>query len=213
MKFAFFRRFFKNNDAVFEQIIRKHAQLLAEAAKRLDELFGNLPQRDGNLDRIISLEKEADRLVKDVFFLLDQTFIVSRMEKTDIEKFISTLDDTIDLIKKVARLARIKDSLVPRKEANEICHIIVEMTGMLNEAINAFYEGQLTRIKDYTDRIKKLEEQADSLTIEANQQLFKENPEVNLMLLWRDLLKSLEKTTDTCEDVMDIISSVARREL
>ena len=60
--------------------------------------------------------------------------------------------------------------------------------------------------------LKDLEEEADRLLYYALRQLFLTEKDWKSVIAWRDVFENLERITDYCEDVINIINSVARKE-
>ncbi len=203
--------FSKKKKRSFDHIFQEHIHTTLQCTKELNSLFGNTPIAAQQIDKIIVLEKEADRLVGETFQLLDNTFI-SRYDKPDIERFISHLDEVIDYIRKVAvsvRDYRIQDS---RREAPEFAAIIAEMVQLLHEAVGKITALKMTTVEPYVIHIKELEEKADDLLHQSIQNLFDDEPNPKLVIMWKDIFEKLETVTDNAEDVMNILSSIVRKE-
>jgi uncharacterized protein len=195
----------------FDHIFQEHIHTTLQCTKELNELFAGTSIAPQQIDKIIVLEKEADRLVGETFQLLDNTFI-SRYDKPDIERFISHLDEVIDYIRKVAvsfRDYRIQD---PRTEAQEFALIIAEMVQLLHEAIGKITALKMTTVEPYVIHIKELEEKADDLLHQSIQNLFDDEPNPKLVIMWKDIFEKLETVTDHAEDVVNILSSIVRKE-
>ncbi|MBN1536411.1 MAG: DUF47 family protein [Anaerolineales bacterium] len=195
----------------FDQIFQEHIHLSLQCAKELNALFSDFSNAEHHIGKIITLEKEADYLVAETFQLLDNTFI-SRYDKPDIERFISHLDDVTDYIKKATVSLRIYRIQAPIKEGLEFVVIINDMVKSLDEAIGKISSLKMNTVEPYVIHLKELEEKADELQNQAIQNLFEDEPDPKLVIKWKDIIEKMETVTDHAEDVINVLSSIVRKE-
>lgn len=203
--------FSKKKKRSFDQIFQEHIHISLQCAEELNALLADFSCTSQRVEKIIALEKEADHLVEETFQLLDNTFI-SRYDKPDIERFISHLDDVIDYIKKVIVSMQDYRIQTPRNEALEFAAIILAMVKSLHEAISKITALKMNTIEPYVIHIKELEEKADDLQHQAIQNLFDEEPDPKLVIQWKDIIEKMEVVTDHAEDVINVLSSIVRKE-
>jgi uncharacterized protein Yka (UPF0111/DUF47 family) len=63
-------------------------------------------------------------------------------------------------------------------------------------------------IRHHFIRINTLENEADTLLIQALSRLFDEENDVKELIKWKETYEHLEQTTDVCEDVSNIIEGI-----
>lgn len=203
--------FSKKKKRSFDQIFQEHIQISLQCAGEFHAMLTDFSSAPQHTEKIIALEKEADRLVGETFQLLDNTFI-SRYDKPDVERFISHLDDVIDYMKKV--IVSMQDYRIqsPRNEALEFAEIIYDMVKSLHEAIGKVTTLTMNSMEPYVIHIKELEEKADNLQHTAIQNLFDEEPDPKMVIKWMDIIEKMELVTDHAEDVINVLSSIVRKE-
>jgi hypothetical protein len=195
----------------FEQIFRDHILLSNEAANRLMELFTDFGSADRVIGQIVELEHRGDDLVRETFRLLDTTFI-ARYDKPDIEHLITMLDNVLDTIRKIATGMQVYRIVKLRPEALQFSRIIIEMMNSLTTAITNLSKLRSDTVQQHVVLLKQLEEQGDELGRQAIGRLFEEENDCKSLVKWKDIFEGLESITDTCEDVIDVVSSITRKE-
>ena len=203
--------FWKTNDKKFEQIFKDHITNTVQAAHELVRLFDNLQDKDAAVRRIIELEHKGDELAKEAHELLDGTFI-TRLDKADIIMLLDKLDHITDFIKSTAIRVAIYNLIGERREAKYFAKMVRQMTEMLQEVFGGISRIPLAVAKKQSIALKNLEEEADRLLYYALKQLFLKEKDWKIAVAWKDVFENLERITDQCEDVINIINSVARKE-
>lgn len=204
--------FGKNNDAKFQMIFEEHLTNTKHCAPIVVCIFeGNLDSKTAR-SRVQELEHEGDRLTGEAYTLLAKTFITS-LDKEDIEKLVSALDDIIDSMK-VAVILKDEYELGVLESAVNLTKIISEM---LEELVPLVFNLGQRGVKKLTSEsiaktmviLKQLEERADVVRYSALGNLSK-SPSINAknMLKWKNILDELEKVTDHEKRIANIISSI-----
>lgn len=195
----------------FNQIFQEHIDISLQCAEELKALLADFSTAPKHIDLIIAMEKEADYLVGETFQLLDNTFI-AHYDKPDIERFIAHLDDIADYMKKVAVSLQVYRIQTPRPEAQEFALIIADMVKSLHEAIGKITTLKMNTIEPYVIHIKELEEKADDLLSQSIQNMFDDETDAKLVIKWKDIVEKMETVTDHAEDVVNVLSSIVRKE-
>lgn len=95
-----FGRFMPTEGKFFEYF-NQHADCAVTAAHELEALVNDLPNAEGHARRVQATEKKADRITHDTIDLLHKTFITP-LDRDEIHKLITTMDDILDLMEDVA---------------------------------------------------------------------------------------------------------------
>jgi hypothetical protein len=101
----------------FFEYFNQHADRIAEASRELTLLlseYSNEPARAGRVERINDLEHKADRITHETASALLQTIFVTPIDRDDIHRLISRMDDVLDLMQDAA------ESLVPVRRATQV---------------------------------------------------------------------------------------------
>jgi len=179
----------------------------SEAAVRLRELFdAPADRRTVIVEAIKRLEHECDQITHEVVNRLDRTFITP-LDREDIHKLASDLDDVMDTIDGTARRAQIFRLGDAPKGVRQLAEVIGRMTGVLGEAVGRLKKGD--EVMKYCIEAKKLEEEGDVIYHEALGQLFDKETNAIELVKWKEIYDNLERTLDEAEDVANVVESIA----
>lgn len=203
--------FWKNNDKIFEKIFKDHIQNTILAAEQLEKLFSDLSNSEQYAQKLTEMEHQADNLVAQAHELLDSTFITG-LDKPDIAELIDEMDHVIDCIENVANRTKTYHLIKSRTEATAMVKIISQMTNQLEPVFGDISKLKMETVKKQVVAIKNLEEQADKELANGLERLFMEENDTKTLIAWKNILEMLEKTTDRCKNVINIINSITRKE-
>ena len=190
----------------FFDLFREAAQNSLAGAKALKEMIDHYENPKQSWKAIMDLEHEGDRITHRTIRMLDQTFLTP-IDREDIYALIRAMDNVMDAIEAAAsRMVLYKiDKVAP--EAKKLCDIIVTSTEQMVKAVS--HMPKLEDVGDYLIEINRLENAADEIYRQAIGALFDdEHPPLDV-IKWRDVFEILEETTDRCEDVANIVESIA----
>ncbi len=190
----------------FFDLFKEAAQNALEAAKALQGMFDHYRNPQESWKRIVDFEQEGDRITHQIMRMLNQTFITP-IDREDIYALTTALDDVVDAIEAVAsRMVLYKiEQVTP--EAKKLCGIIVTSTEQMVKAVS--HMPKLEDVEEYCIELNRLENAADEIYREAVAALFDgERPPLEV-IKWKEIYEILETTTDRCEDVANIVESIA----
>lgn len=197
------RRFF----TLFDQ----HADFVVRGSIELVDLlrhFGNNGDRAARVARILELEHSADRVTRETVSLLHQTF-VTPLDRDDIHRLISRMDDVLDLIQDVTEALQLYDIQRLTPEAVQLAELLMECCSRMQQAVKQLATLQdSARILKLCNEIDSLESQADTVMRTAISKLFREESDVRQLIKLETVYQLLEAATDQCEDVANIIEGV-----
>jgi hypothetical protein len=192
----------------FFDLFNAHADLIVEGGRELVALMGNLADADGHAQAIDAIETKADRITHDTMQLLHKTFITP-LDRDDIHKLITGMDDVLDLMQDTAESINLYDVRKLTQEAKQLADICLSCAqrvraavGMLRSMDNA--EALLKTCKE----IDQLEGDGDRVMRAAISKLFRDEPDVRQLIKLRSIYELLELITDRCEDVANIIEGI-----
>jgi predicted phosphate transport protein (TIGR00153 family) len=195
-------------ELVFYDLLEAAARNVAEATGELVALIDEVPSVTLRVERIRELEHRGDDLTHEIISTLNQTFVVP-LDRHDIHRLASALDDIVDFDEGVAELIE----LLPIKEMFPGLQTLV---GVLAQACG----GVVRAISDlrYTEAlppdiaaIKREEREGDFVYRRAIAELYREDFHPLEVLMWKDLLHQVESAIDRCEDVANQIESVVAK--
>jgi predicted phosphate transport protein (TIGR00153 family) len=195
----------------FFEYFNAHASRAAEASNELTVLlseYTDVGARAARIDRINTLEHEADRITHDTAALL-HTIFVTPLDRDDIHRLISRMDDVLDLIQDVAESLQLYDVQSVTSHAVELAQLLREGCGDLQAAV-----GMLNNMKNAPEILKHcrdvdtMESRADRVMRNAISTLFREEADIRQVIKLKAVYELLETATDRCQDVADILESV-----
>ena len=195
-------------DERFFELFTKLATTTVEASRRLIELFTEQGEsRWAAVELIKALEHEADETTHSIVTRLDRSFITP-FDREDIHELASRLDDVIDRIDSVARRSRIfRIDEVP-EGALLLSEVVHRAAVEVLRAVEALEKGPPSTVLAACRDIKRLEEEGDALYHEWLGRLFEPGADPLMVIKWKELYDTLEKTLDSAEDAANVLESV-----
>lgn len=193
-------------DEKFYELFTELAKRLTGSANILQEMFQNPAQLDAKVTAIKGLEHEADNLTHDIIDRIDRTF-VTPFDREDIHSLASELDDVIDLIDGTARRAQIFRIERIRQPAIVLAEVLSRAGAAVEEGVRDMKNAK--HVYAVSEKLKVLEEEGDAIYHDAMGKLFAEGGDAIDVIKWKDLYDKLEDALDQCEDVGNVLQSIA----
>lgn len=196
-------------EEVFFDNFEKICALMTEAAKHLRTMLAKGGPYDEAARRIKSIESEADEVTHLSIATLHKTF-VTPFDRQDILQLIVGLDDILDTTEAVSSLLNLYNPRNAIQETGPLAELLIQST----EKVAAMV-GLLRQLSKQSDRLltlavelNHLENEADRAYQQAIARLFQEEDDPKELIKWKDILEHIERATDRCEDVADIIEGI-----
>jgi uncharacterized protein len=193
-------------DELFFDMFDEIARRASAAAKLLTQLFAEPSRMSEHVAAIKTIEHEADVITHDVIVRINRSFITP-FDREDIHELASRLDDVIDLIDGTARRAVMFRITQPREPARQLADVIVRATASLEQAVVSIKKPKIVMEKG--TEVKALEEEGDAIYHAAVGALFDDGESPIEVMKWKELYDTLERTLDHCEDVANVLESIA----
>jgi predicted phosphate transport protein (TIGR00153 family) len=195
----------------FFEYFNQHASRAAEASNELRLLLSEYAvtaARATRIDRINDLEHEADRITHDTAALL-HTIFVTPLDRDDIHRLISRMDDVIDLMQDAAESLLLYDVQTVTTHAVELAQLLQNGCERMQSAV-----ALLSNMKNAPEILKlcreidTMESRADRVMRNAISTLFRDEADIRQVIKLKAIYELLETATDRCQDVADVIESV-----
>ena len=193
-------------DEKFYDLFTELAKRLTGSASLLQAMFQDPAQLDSKVTAIKGLEHEADNLTHDIIDRIDRTF-VTPFDREDIHALASELDDVIDLIDGTARRAQIFRIERIRPPAIVLAEVLSRAGRAVEEGVRDMKNAK--HVYAVSEKLKVLEEEGDAVYHDAMGKLFAEGGDALEVIKWKDLYDKLEDALDQCEDVGNVLQSIA----
>ncbi|BAN23065.1 DUF47 domain-containing protein [Caballeronia insecticola] len=202
-----FGRFMPTEGKFFE-IFNAHAKCMVDASRELELLIDNLEDAEVHKQNVQTNEKRADKLTHETIDLLHKTFITP-LDRDEIHKLITTMDDILDLMEDVATAISLYDVRAVTSEASQLAHICTATCLRVQQAVGLLADmKRASEILKICEEIDRLESDADRVLRSAMSKLFREEDDVKTLIKLKAIYELLETVTDKCEDVANIIEGI-----
>jgi len=192
----------------FLELFDKVGANITQAATILVAIMEHFTNLDNWAKEVHELEEDGDMLTHDIIKKLNKTF-VTPFDREDIHALASKLDDILDFIWGTAERLSVFKMKEPREEAVIMSKEILTTVELVHKAIKTLKEKDYTRMQEYCVEINKLENKMDRIFRDALGHLFDEMKDPILVIKWKEIYEHLENASDKCEDVADILESIA----
>jgi len=196
-------------DEKFFDLFTSVASLSVDAAKlQLDLLKADGLHRPAIVDAIKRLEHEADQVTLEVVTRLDRVFITP-LDREDIHLLASRLDDVMDLIDGTAHRVQMYRAGEAPAGAILLAEVVLRATESLLVAVQGLEKNKSGVVLDACAQVKRLEEEGDSVYHEWVARLFDGSPDALVVIKWKEIYDTLEKTLDHMEDAGNVLESIS----
>jgi uncharacterized protein len=199
---------FMSTEGKFFEIFNAHAKCMIDASHELEKLIDDLPSAEIHKQNVQANEKRADKLTHECIDLLHKTFITP-LDRDEIHKLITTMDDILDLMEDVATAISLYDVRTVTSEASELAHICHQTCERVQTAVGLLHDmKRASTILKACEEIDRYESDADRVLRSAMSKLFREEEDVKTLIKLKAIYELLEAITDKCEDVANIIEGI-----
>lgn len=200
--------FFVPQEAGFFDIFDKQAAANVEAAQILVELITNYEDAPAKVARLQAVEHRADEITHQALGMLHKTFITP-MDRDQIHKLVSGLDDVVDFIDGVSRRMLLYGIKEPRKDLLQLAKVLLAGTQEVQRGVAHLRDMKNAKaILANCIEVNKLENDGDALRDAAVADLLKNSKDAVEILIWKEIYENVETAIDRCEDVADVLEGV-----
>jgi predicted phosphate transport protein (TIGR00153 family) len=200
-----FRLSFFPRDEQFFVLFGQMADEIQAAAADLEAMLASDPPDETKVSKIKDAEHRCDALTHDAIQRLHRTF-VTPFDREDLYALATSLDNVMDTIDHAAALVRLYRIRAVRAEARNLTHIVTLSAARIHAALDALAAKQ--PVQPHAVEINRLENEADHAYQEAVRALFDNETDPITIMKWKELFDELERITDCCEDVANVIEGV-----
>ncbi len=197
-------KFIPKEEKFFEMFISM-AQNAHEGSRLLTEMMGTEADLPNLAESIKSLEHKGDRMTHDLITKLNRTFVVP-IDREDIYRLSSCIDDIMDLIESVARRMVLFKVGKPSEPAVRLAQLLHRGTAEVVAALSELKNGM--KVVEHCIEINRLEDEADHVYHLVLGELFETEKDPIALIKWKEIYETLETSVDKCEDVANVIESI-----
>jgi predicted phosphate transport protein (TIGR00153 family) len=192
----------------FMRLVREAAANAVAAARALLDMVAPSGDLRAGWKHVEELEHRGDELTHEMHRRMNRTFITP-ISRPNLQALISGLDDVVDTIEAAASRMVLYAVEAPTDDAVRLIDLIVTAVDMMAKALQSL--PALEGVEPSCVEINRLENAADDLYRGAIAGLFAGERPSEEIIKWKEIYELLEAVTDRCEDVANVIESIALR--
>jgi predicted phosphate transport protein (TIGR00153 family) len=179
---------------------------LTQTARMLAALFDDPQHVADHVRAIKDVEHKADVLTSSINQRIDKSF-VTPIDREDIHMLASRLDDVIDLLDGTSRRFEMLHIDVVKEPARQLAQVLIQAAEHIQTGVQSIRKTTVVGVE--ATHIKKLEEEADAIYHAAVGDLFAGHPDPLEVLKWKEMYDTLERATDSCMGVAQVMQSIS----
>ena len=193
----------------FYTLLEEQAAITLEAAQALARFKEANPNGEAVRDAVQEIEHKGDAKAQTMEDELARTF-VTPMDREDLYRLSSELDDIVDMTNLAARAAVLYGVTKPTEPMAKLIDLLVTTATEIKAVIPLLRTHDYKAVLENVRKIRALEKDGDTVFRGAISQLFKD-PSVDAKVLLREkeVLEDLENAIDHCDDVADTLAHLA----
>ncbi|MFQ6134992.1 MAG: DUF47 domain-containing protein, partial [Nitrososphaerales archaeon] len=193
-------------DKAFFSLLEEQSLLVLDGAKMLRELLHNYKEVDVKRNQIKDIEHKGDEVVHKIQDKLSRTFITP-IDREDIDRLSSLYDDVLDFTYTIINklyFYGIEEITPPMTLFGEV---ILKSVTELNISFRNMRSLNREEIDRRSVEVHFLENEADELLNKSVAELFKQK-DVVAIIKYKEIYEDLERLTDVCEDVSNLLRDI-----
>jgi uncharacterized protein Yka (UPF0111/DUF47 family) len=192
----------------FFDFFETHAAKTVEGCELFLELARGSEDVSALCAKIKEVESACDKVTHDTVAALHRIFITP-IDRNDIHRLISKMDDVMDLVEGAARSIDVYEIREPSPELAHMAVTLLASARVVCEAVKCLRDLRQPRaILERCVEINRLENESDQQLADAIAHLFGETTDPVAVIKWKEIYELIEMATDSCEDVANVIEGV-----
>jgi len=176
---------------------------IEEMAKYTEEIFSGELTDNSHFLKMKPLELRCDEVSSKITKRLNKTF-VTPIEREDIFALSKRLDDISDMLLGSAARVETFEMKEKVKYTDKLASIVHQQVIELGVAIQDLKARKINECK----AVKDLESEADKVYQQAIRELFAEEKDAITLIKKKEILDLLERTSDKCQSVANVILAI-----
>jgi predicted phosphate transport protein (TIGR00153 family) len=187
----------------------KLANVAIRASEYFTEICSNGKFDEDTVSKMREIEHEGDDITHEIIRKLNTTFITP-FDREDIHALANELDSVIDMINTIVNRMKVY-------KLNGVNTDLVEFTVVVEKSVRAVAHAvaglrdtkHLQHALDSCVEVNRLENVGDTMRDNMLAKLFDSAPDTIYLIKWKEIFEDAETVLDVCEDVANIIESIA----
>ena len=195
-------------ETCFFDFFEAHAAKTVEGCELFVQLARGVEDVPGMCAKIKEVESACDQVTHDTVASLHRVFITP-LDRNDIHRLISKMDDIMDLVEGAARSIDIYQIRQPSAELATMAATLLASARKVHEAVKGLRDlKHAPAILECCVEINRLENESDRQLSDAISHLLQATKDPITVIKWKEVFEAVEMATDSCEDVANVIEGV-----
>jgi len=197
-------------DKKFFPLFHEMTGNLVTIAENLNKLVNSsIADRDKIYKIIDDLEQKQEDTARKTHLQLSTSFITP-FDREDVYALTSSLHDVAASMRGSASKMRLYQVDKMTKPIIKITEMNLEACVLIQQAVVETKNlKNIAAITDACNRINKLEDKSDSVYEKAVLELFESETDAKKIMKYKEVLSSLEKASDKCKDVSNVLEAIS----
>ncbi len=198
-------------DEGFFDLFERAADNLQEAGRLLDQFLTDFTDVANKARQINNVEHAGDHLTREAIEKLNRTFLAP-FDREEIHALVCRMDDVLDHIDEAASRLVLYRVDKPTEDARALGKVLRKSTSLIRELmplLRNLKQPQLVLNKCL--QIQQQESEGDRIEQHGLAALFDNKMDAVEIIKWKDIYGDLEKATDSCSDVANVVESIVIR--
>jgi len=200
-----------SGDVSVLELFEQSGRTVLRATVLLRDLLAEWPERTDLATALVDCEHDGDRIAHDIIHRLHD----GRPGRKSVDSLeglhlATALDDIVDNSEQAADMLGIYGVEATMEQANQLAEVLVLAGEQVAGALRALRAGE-----DYGPQlveIHRLENEADRLSRDAIASLFVAGIDPMVVIRWKDIFESLERSVDACETVAHVLEGITLKQ-
>ncbi len=200
-------KFFFPKEINFFELFDIASRNVIKGASLLVALLQNMDNLEILSKEVRECEKEGDSMTQDIIKKLSKTFITP-IDREDLHALTIKIDDVIDIIWVCVERFTIFKLRSSTPEAVAMARELMATTEIMSKAVTALRNKKYSYVQECCIEINSFENRIDRLYRQTLVKLFDEVKDPIFIIKWMEIYEYLEKASDACEDVANILEAI-----
>jgi uncharacterized protein Yka (UPF0111/DUF47 family) len=179
-----------------------------------DQAAGNAVEMAGllvsvvNMQQIDKLENTGDDITHKIYLALDKV-VFTPLNRKDIHTLASAIDDVADFIHEASERMYLYNIIDFTPAMKEIAAIILKASAEIENAVKLLrLHKQGDNILALCRQVREYERESDQVYYNSLAQLFADEKDAINLIKYREILHSLETTTNKCKNATEVLQAI-----
>jgi len=200
-------------DEKFFELLVEQSRIVLDASRQVAEGLAGTGQPDfcGTAQKVRDLERKGDEAARQIYQRLHKTFITP-IDPEDVHLLVTRIDEILDHLDAAAyRLDayRLESSPEGMSEIARMVHGCVEATVEAMETLEREGVKKPEELTKRCEEINRRELEAEDRVRAAVRTLFANERDPIALIKQKEIYELLETVADCCENVADVLESIA----